>query len=114
MEKVQLPRMTKESYESGLRSGTMCPSSRNQITKIFSCCLAESFDTIKSIAILTLLEKKIYWQSQIQVNNYTVNHIKGAKNHLADVLSRRPVWLNADHTLRPDEGLDLEDGEHLP
>ena len=33
------------------------------------------------------------------------------QNHLADVLSRRPVWLNPDHTLGPDEGLDLEDEE---
>ena len=40
-----------------------------------------------------------------------IKHVKGAKNHLADVLSRRPVWLNTDHTLGPNEGLDLEDGE---
>ena len=46
-----------------------------------------------------------------QIYNYTVKHIKGSKNHLADVLSRRPVWLNTDHTIGPDEGLDLEDGD---
>ena len=40
-------------------------------------------------------------------------HIKGAKNHLADVLSRKLVWLNPDHTLGPDKGLDLEDGDAL-
>jgi hypothetical protein len=39
-----------------------------------------------------------------------VKHIKGSKNHLADVLSWRPVWLNTDYTMGPDEGLDLEDG----
>ena len=38
-------------------------------------------------------------------------HIKGEKNHLVDVLRRRPVWLNTDHTLGPDEGLDLDDSE---
>ena len=43
--------------------------------------------------------------------NYTVSHVKDIKNHLADVLSRRPVWLNPDNTLGPDEGLDLDDGD---
>ena len=50
-------------------------------------------------------------KANLQAYNYTIKHIKGEKNHLADVLSRRPVWLNTDHTLGPDEGLDLEDGE---
>ena len=48
-------------------------------------------------------------KANLQIYNYTVKHIKGSKNHLADVLSRRPVWLNTDHTIGPDEGLDLED-----
>ena len=48
-------------------------------------------------------------KANLQVYNYTIKHIKGSKNHLADVLSRRPVWLNTDHTIGPDEGLDLED-----
>ena len=47
----------------------------------------------------------------LQIYNYTVKHVKGVKNQLADVLSQRPVWLNPDHTVGPDEGLDLEDGE---
>ena len=50
-------------------------------------------------------------KANLQIYNYTLKHVKGAKNYLADVLSRRPVWLNPDHTLGPDEGLDLEDGE---
>ena len=50
-------------------------------------------------------------KANLQAYNYTIKHIKGEKNHLADVLSRRPVWLNTDHTLGPDEGLDLEDSE---
>ena len=50
-------------------------------------------------------------KANLQIYNYTVKHVKGAKNHLADVLSRRPVWLNPDHTLGPDEGLDLDDGK---
>ena len=37
--------------------------------------------------------------------------MRGIKNHLADVLSRMPAWLNPDHTIGPDEGLDLEDEE---
>merc|ERR1712240_970431 len=48
-------------------------------------------------------------KANLQVYNYTIKHIKGSKNHLADVLSRRPVWLNTDHKIGPDEGLDLED-----
>ena len=48
-------------------------------------------------------------KANLQVYNYTIKHIKGSKNHLADVLSCRPVWLNTDHTIGPDEGLDLED-----
>ena len=50
-------------------------------------------------------------KANLQIYNYTVKHMKGAKNHLADVLSRRPMWLNPDHTLGPDEVLDLEDGK---
>ena len=37
--------------------------------------------------------------------------MKGAKNHLANILSRRQFWLNTYHTLGHDEGLDLEDGK---
>ena len=47
----------------------------------------------------------------LQIYNYTVTHDRGIKNHLADVLSRRLVWLHPDHTLGPDEGLDLDDGD---
>ena len=50
-------------------------------------------------------------KASLQAYNYTIKHIRGEKNHLTDVLSRRPVWLNTDHTLEPDDGLDLEDGE---
>ena len=50
-------------------------------------------------------------KANLQVYNYTIKHVKGIKNHLTDVLSRRPVWLNTDHTLGPNEGLDLEDSE---
>ena len=55
--------------------------------------------------------RMIEMKANLQMYNYTVNHVKGIKNHLADVLSRRPVWLNPDHTLGPDEGLDLDDGD---
>merc|ERR1712082_358262 len=44
-------------------------------------------------------------KANLQIYNYTIKHIKGSKNHLADVLSRHPVWLNTDHTI----GIDLED-----
>ena len=40
--------------------------------------------------------------------NYTVSHVKDVKNHLADVLSRRPIWLTHDNSDGPDNGLDLE------
>ena len=50
-------------------------------------------------------------KANLQIYNYTVKHIKGSKNHLADVLSRRPVLLNTNHTIGLDEGLDLEDGD---
>ena len=50
------------------------------------------------------------WKAYLKVYNYTIKHVKGTKNHLADILSRRPVGLNSDHTLGPDKGLDLEDG----
>ena len=43
-------------------------------------------------------------KANLQIYNYTVKHMKGAKNHLADVLSRRPVWLN------PTTLLDLTKG----
>ena len=50
-------------------------------------------------------------KANLQIYNYTIKHVKGVKNHIADVLSRRPVWLNPNHTLGPDEGLDLENEE---
>ena len=50
-------------------------------------------------------------KANLQMYNYTVNHVKDIKNHLADVLSRRSVWLNPDNTLGPDEGLDQDDGD---
>ena len=53
-------------------------------------------------------------KENLQVYNYTVKHVKGTKNHLADVLSRRTVWLNTDHTIGPDKGLNLEDGDAFP
>ena len=43
--------------------------------------------------------------------NYTVSHVKGVKNHLADVFSRRPVWFTPDNTLGPNHGLDLDEGD---
>ena len=39
------------------------------------------------------------------------NSCKRGKNPLADILSRRPVWLNPDHIVGPDEEFDLEDEE---
>ena len=44
----------------------------------------------------------------LQMYNHTVSHVKGIKNHLADVLSRRPVWLAPDNSDGPDKGLDLQ------
>ena len=48
-------------------------------------------------------------KANLQVYNYNVKHVKGTKNHLADVLSRRTVWLNTDHMIGPDKRLNLED-----
>ena len=50
-------------------------------------------------------------KANLQVYNYNVKHVKGTKNHLADVLSRRTVWLNTDHMIGPDKRLNLEDGD---
>ena len=33
------------------------------------------------------------------------------KQHVADVLSRCPVWMNLDSTSGPDEGIELDDGD---
>merc|ERR1711867_261216 len=50
-------------------------------------------------------------QEITQMYNYTVSHVKGIKNHLADVLSYRPVWLAPDNSLGSDQGLDLDEGD---
>ena len=55
--------------------------------------------------------RMIQMTANLQMYNYTVTHVKGIKDHLADLLSRRPVWLNPDHTLGPDEGLDSDDAD---
>ena len=47
----------------------------------------------------------------LQIYNYTVSHVKGVKNHLADVLSCRPVWLAPNNPLGPDQGLDLDEDD---
>ena len=53
--------------------------------------------------------RMIQMKANLQMYNYTVSHVKGVKNHLADVLSHRPVWLAPDNTLGPDQGLDLDE-----
>ena len=45
----------------------------------------------------------------MKANLQMYNYVKGVKNHLADVLSRRPVWLAPDNTLGPDQGLYLNE-----
>ena len=50
----------------------------------------------------------IQMKANLQMYNYTVSHVKGTKNGLADVLSCRPVWLAPDNSLGPDQGLDLD------
>ena len=52
--------------------------------------------------------RMIQIKANLQMYNYTVSHVKGVKNHLADVLSRRRVWLAPDNSDGPDKGLDLE------
>ena len=47
-------------------------------------------------------------KANLQMYNYTVSHVKGIKNHFADVLSYRPVWLAPDNSLGSDQGLDLD------
>ena len=55
--------------------------------------------------------RMIQMKSNLQMYNYRVSHIRGKKNHLADVLSRRLVWLSHDPTSGPDEGIDLGDDD---
>ena len=52
--------------------------------------------------------RMIHIKENLQMYNYTVSHVKGIKNHLADVLSRRPIWLEPDNSTGPDKGLELE------
>ena len=40
-----------------------------------------------------------------------MQHVKGSSNHIANVLSRRPVWMNLDSTTSPDEGIGLDEEE---
>ena len=58
--------------------------------------------------------RMVKMKSNLHMYNYRVSHIKGKKNHIADLLSRRPVWLNLDPTSGPDEGIDFDDDEDLP
>ena len=53
--------------------------------------------------------RMIQMKVNLQMYNYTVSHVKGVKNHLADVLSCRPVWLAPDISLGPIQGLDLDE-----
>ena len=78
-------------------------------TTLLDCSGLKDFQLqdITQIQNTRLLSIKV----NLQIYNYTVKHIKGSKNHLADVFSRSPVWLNTDHTIGPDEGLDFEDGD---
>ena len=42
-----------------------------------------------------------------------MQHVKGSSNHIANVLSRRPVWMNLDSTTGPDEGIELDEEENF-
>ena len=53
----------------------------------------------------------VQMKSNLQTYNYRVLHIKGKKNHIADELSRRLVWMNLDSTTGPDEGIELKEDE---
>ena len=44
-------------------------------------------------------------KANLQIYNYTVKHVKGAKNHLADILSRRPVCSMPTTPLDPTKNL---------
>ena len=57
--------------------------------------------------------RMIQIKRDLQMYNYTVSHVKGTKNHLADVLSCRPVWLAPDNSDSPDKGLDLEEDDEF-
>ena len=43
--------------------------------------------------------------------NYMTGHVRGKSNYIADVLSRRLVWMNLESTTCPQEGLDLDQKE---
>ena len=43
--------------------------------------------------------------------NYRVLCLKGSSNHIADVLSRHPMWINLDSKSGPDERIELDDGD---
>ena len=57
--------------------------------------------------------RRIQIKVNLQMYNYTVSHVKGVKNQLVDILSRRPVWLAPDDTLGPDNGLDLDEEDYF-
>ena len=50
-------------------------------------------------------------KSNLQIYNCKREHVKGKSNYIADVLSRRPVWINLDSTAGPEEGLHLDHEE---
>ena len=50
-------------------------------------------------------------KSNLQMYKYGIEHVKGKTHYLADVLSRRQVWMNLDSSTGPEEGLDLDEGE---
>ena len=52
--------------------------------------------------------RMIQIKANLQMYDYSVSHVKGVKNHLADMLSCRPVWLTRNNSDGPDNCLDLE------
>ena len=77
--------------------------------------IAHNQHQIKSIQLQEITQmqntRMIQIKANLQMYNHTVSHVKGIKNHLADVLSCRPVWLAPDNSIGPDKGLDLK-GDH--
>ena len=50
-------------------------------------------------------------KANLQMYNYRIQHVKEKTHYFADVLSRRPVWINLDSSSGPEEGLDLDEDE---
>ena len=54
-------------------------------------------------------KRMINLRDKLQVYNYTISHISGKRNNIADSLSRAPSWFQKDANFKSSSNINMEE-----